>query len=414
MLLIIISTIIIAGVVISSVMLTVYLPSKGKYNSHKPITILDDEDFADYRFPGSGDETDPYLIEGLEIISNLYAIRIEGTTKFFEIDNCKFVTDDVSVYINSVAAGTAIIRSNIFVNGSIFVVQSNTVLIENNELENGGLYAIRIEDSSSTVIKNNTICNNEFGIFLVDASYSTLEDNYIYSNEIIQEESGFLDYGNVGILSQGTFNKIRNNTIILQDLGLFQQGGSSSITYNIISNCSEGIFVRSMNVSNITSNCITNNTEIGLHIFRTGYTTVNNNHLESNNISLQISESYFNDIRNNTFLSNFIGLEIHPGFPGTISYIPTSNNTVRLNLFAINSYYGVKNSWVCNYSKIFLNSFYFNNLLGTSQAYDEGNFSEWSSSSSEGNFWSEWLSGDYYIDGPSNSTDQFPLEFPPV
>jgi len=69
---------------------------------------------------------------------------------------------------------------------------------------------------------------------------------------------------------------------------------------------------------------------------------------------------------------------------------------------------------LCEFSKIYLNSFFFNNQAGTSQAYDEGDYSEWSNDNSEGNFWSEWLSGDYYIDGSSNSTDQFPLDYPTV
>ncbi|MHA1516200.1 MAG: hypothetical protein ACTSPF_11755, partial [Candidatus Heimdallarchaeaceae archaeon] len=141
---------------------------------------------------------------------------------------------------------------------------------------------------------------------------------------------------------------------------------------------------------------------------------INHNYFEGNNISLQISESYFNIIQNNTFFLNLIGLEIKVYCPACISYINSYNNTVRFNLFQNNTFYGVKNGWLCKYSKIYLNSFYFNNLSGTSQAYDEGKYSEWSDLYSSGNFWSNWSFGDYIIDGNSNSTDSFPLSTPPV
>jgi parallel beta-helix repeat protein len=413
--LIALSAIIIGGIISSTILFTVYFPSIREYKSHKTITILNDQDFKNYRFPGSGLKNDPYLIKGLEIISEEVAIWIQSTTRYFEIRNCKLESPERAVYVDNVAQETASIRNNEVRKGLISIILSNEATIENNLIQDGNFSSIRIENSVSVLIRNNTIINDEIGIFLVDASYSIIEDNNIYTEQIVNESFGVYDYGNVGILSQGPYNTIRNNTILKQDLGIYHQGASSVITYNTISNCSEGIFCRSTVASSINNNNIVNNTEIGISIFRTGYTEVGFNYFEGNNISLQLSESYFNDVRNNTFLSNSIGVEIRVEFPGTISYIPTNNNTVRFNLFVINSFYGVFINWLSNNSMIFQNSFYFNNNEGSSQAYDNGKNSEWSNYSSQGNFWSEWLGiGDYSIDGPSNSTDSFPLTYPPV
>ncbi|MCE7740417.1 MAG: hypothetical protein GPJ50_13660 [Candidatus Heimdallarchaeota archaeon] len=403
-----------SGIVISTTLFTVYFPSKREYKSHDSIIILNDQDFTNYRFPGSGEMNDPYIIEGLYINSSLEAIRIEGTTKYFVIRNCKLESNERAVYINSAAQGTVCIRDNIFVEGSISVTSSNKAVIENNMMIEGSSHGIRLEGSVLSVIRNNTIYNNEFAVFLVDANYIIIEENYIYSDQIIGHDVGVYDFGNIGIFSQGTNNIIRNNTILRQNLGLYQYGGNSSVTNNLIRECLEGIYARYIGTSNITNNMIINNTAIGIHVFRTGYANINHNYFEGNNISLQISESYFNDIQNNTFFLNLIGLEIKVDCPAAISYINSYNNTVRFNLFQNNTFYGVKNGWLCKYSKIYLNSFYFNNLSGTSQAYDEGSYSEWSNIYASGNFWSEWSLGDYVIDGNSNSTDSFPLLNPPV
>ncbi len=393
---------------------TVYFPSKREYKNHDPIIILNDQDFENYRFSGSGDKNDPYIIEGLYINADLDAIRIQWTSKFFEIRNCKLESNERAVHIDSAASGAASIKDNIIDKGSISILLSHNTTIENNLMREGGFYSIKIENSIQTLIRNNTILNKEIGIFLAVADYITIEENFIYSEHIIEQNIGFFDYGNVGILSQGAHNTINNNTILNQDLGLYQKGNCALISNNNISNCSYGIFGWYMNVSTINNNRIFNNTEIGIHIQETNFANVLHNHCEENNISLQISASQFNEISNNTFLSNFIGLEIKVTGLGTMSYRKTLNNTVRFNFFAINSFYGLKNGWLCEFSKIYLNSFFFNNQAGTSQAYDEGDYSEWSNDNSEGNFWSEWLSGDYYIDGSSNSTDQFPLDYPPV
>lgn len=413
-LLIFISTLVVSGIVTSTILFTVYFPSKREYKKHDPIIILNDQDFENYRFSGSGEENDPYIIEGLNINSSLEAIRIQGTTRYFEIKNCKLESNETAVYINSAAQGTVHIRDNVIVKGSISVTGSDEAIIENNVMFEGSWYVIGLVASVLSLIRNNTILNNNIGVFLVDTSYVIIEENHIYSNQVIEQNLGFFNFGNVGIVSQGAYNTIRNNTILRQDLGLYQKGSCSLITNNSIRECSEGIFAWYMNSSNITENRIINNSAIGIHIFRTGYSKIKHNYFEGNNISLQVSETHFIDISNNSFFFNTIGLEIRVEFPGTISYLESYNNTVRFNLFQNNTLYGVKNCWLSKYSKIYLNSFYFNNLSGTSQAYDEGKYGEWSDLYSSGNFWSDWSLGDYIIDGNSNSTDSYPLSIPPV
>jgi len=395
-----------SGIVISTILFTVYFPSKREYKSHDSIIILNDQDFTNYRFPGSGEMNDPYIIEGLYINSSLDAIRIEGTTKYFVIRNCKLEAEREGIYIIFVAQKTVKIENNIFVSNGVLISDSHYVELQDNLFTERAESGIRLSNTNHAIVRNNTIFNGgTFGIQVI-GYYCLIEDNQIYSDNIIEI--------NAGISYQGTGTIIRNNTIEKQYWGLYLPSGNSNlITENHIEGCREGILAQSINLSNITNNFLFNNTLNGIRFHGGASNDIYLNHFEKNNIGIEICQSFFNVIANNTLLLNNIGLEIMD-FPGTISYIPSSNNTVKYNLFVNNTLYGVKNSILSQYSKIYLNSFYFNNFLGTSQAYDNGVYSEWHYFSTLGNFWNEWISGDYIIDGNSNSTDSFPLLNPPV
>ena len=59
--------------------------------------IDSDDDFVSYGFPGSGNLTDPYIIENYTISGPYsYAIEITYTTKHFIIRNCNF--SDISIF----------------------------------------------------------------------------------------------------------------------------------------------------------------------------------------------------------------------------------------------------------------------------------------------------------------------------
>ena len=377
-----------------------------EYTSHEPIIIKNDQDFIDYDFPGLGNETDPFIIEGYYINSSLDAIFITQTTKYFVIRNCKLEAEREGIYITFVAQKTVKIENNIFVSNGILISDSYYVELQNNLFTESAESGIHLINSNHAIIRNNTIFNGgTFGIQVI-GYYCLIEDNKIYSDNIIEI--------NAGISYQGTGTIIRNNTIEKQYWGLYLPTGNSNlITENHIEGCREGILAQSLHLSNITNNFLLNNTLNGIRFHGGASNDIYLNHFEKNNIGIEICQSFFNVIANNTLLLNNIGLEIKD-FPGTISYIPSKNNTVKYNLFVNNTLYGVKNSILSQYSKIYLNSFYFNNALGTSQAYDNGVYSEWHYFSTWGNFWNEWSLGDYMIDGNSNSTDSYPLSFPPV
>jgi len=55
-----------------------------------PINIINDNNFTDYGFVGTGSSGDPYRIENFNITtSSTAAISIIGTTKYFVIFRCR-------------------------------------------------------------------------------------------------------------------------------------------------------------------------------------------------------------------------------------------------------------------------------------------------------------------------------------
>ena len=70
---------------------------------HESISITEDAGFDTYGFPGTGDSSDPYIIENYEIITgDEYGIYITGTTMSFIIRNCYVDASWSGIFIHNV------------------------------------------------------------------------------------------------------------------------------------------------------------------------------------------------------------------------------------------------------------------------------------------------------------------------
>ncbi|MFX1323253.1 MAG: NosD domain-containing protein [Promethearchaeota archaeon] len=169
-------------------------PSK-KYPSHG-IYINSDNDLLEYGFPGSGTQSDPYIIEGYTILNYYapYAIHIEAVSKFVIIQN-NFLQ----------AGGNAI---------EVILVGSHTIKIINNTCV-GYLYSwephhtgLGIYNTDGCYICNNTCLNFYEGIELSHC------DNCIIINNQLKDNGR-----NIVISSCSNIN-IANNSLIV-----YQKGG---------------------------------------------------------------------------------------------------------------------------------------------------------------------------------------------
>jgi parallel beta-helix repeat protein len=131
------------------------------------IEICQDEDFLKYTHKGIGTEEDPFIIEDEHIGgSETSGIKIENTTKYFEIRNCQIEVDTTGIFIQNIETGTARISENICKGGMIGIKVKNadSSIIDNNICKNNYDTGIVLESSEKCVILNNSCQENELGI----------------------------------------------------------------------------------------------------------------------------------------------------------------------------------------------------------------------------------------------------------
>ncbi len=327
-------------------------PADPLLTPHDPISITSDIGFAD--FPGSGTAGDPYLIEGYNITTtDSIGIYIADTTKYFTIRNCYVAATDYGIYIDTVAAGTAIVISATCTNNNlrgIYIYESSSSTITNNICSNNGEYGIYLGDSvSSTVVGNTCNNNNLYGIYIDSSGSSTVSNN-------------LCSYNNYGLLFYWSVN--------------------SDVTHNMcINNDVDGIYLYASTSSTVSNNTCSYNNGDGIFLEYSGLSTV-----------------IYNICNNNTNRGIFLY---------------DSACDVTYNILYKNVGYGVYLSGSDD-DFVHHNDFIDNNLGGTSQAYDDGSNHLWYDTVSlEGNYWSDWSgTGTYAIDGSAGSVDLYPFGEP--
>ena len=218
---------------------------------HEPIEILNDGNFTDYGFPGTGDEYSPYIIEEFSITTTAEnAIEIYGTTKYFIIQGC--FLDGAGISISNVADGTA--------------------LIQNNTCVNSIAYGILLSFTNYATISNNTCSENSVGIYLYHSDFSLVENNTC-SNNI--QRGIYLDYSSGNILVGNECNNSRKGIhLYICELTI--------LTSNICNNNSDyGIILYSTDGTVLTENVLINNSMYGIQCFGINC-ILTYNHLENN------------------------------------------------------------------------------------------------------------------------------------
>ena len=333
---------------------------------HGPISIVGDGGFASYSFPGSGLESDPYLIDSLEInTGDSFGIFISNTSKHFKIINCYVSANEVSIYLNDTAEGTA------------HVLDST--------MQGGFDRGLRLWKSPGGEVKNNIFSLNGYGgLHCAGSPNSFIMDNQFFNNEVALYLGGC------------NFTQIRNNTMI--------------------DNAYDGIWCKNSYYLSIVENTIINNNRFGIYFYEyCSNSFVRGNILYSNEIGIFMATSDSCRIYNNTIESNHAwGIYASQSSSCEIDY-----NTIENNFM-----YGIELVATVSNMKIHHNNFIDNAAGAASQAFDSGSNNFWYDSSvNEGNYWNDLGgAGTYALDGTAGSIDLYPLsspavyidEFPPV
>jgi len=133
--------------------------------------------------------------------------------------------------------------------GDVVYVSADWVNISGFTIRNGGGAGIDI-DSNYNTIQNNTISNNNCGIYLIGACFNNLMDNNITSNN-----------GNGMSLGSSDYNTITDNTIAANnDKGIYLYlSDCNTIIGNTVSNKNNGVYIGGSSHNNIKGNTISGN-----------------------------------------------------------------------------------------------------------------------------------------------------------
>ncbi|MHA2140181.1 MAG: NosD domain-containing protein [Candidatus Thorarchaeota archaeon] len=176
------------------------------YDPSGPIVVTNDSGFIAAGFSGSGTESAPYIVEGLDITSDSVCINITGTRSHFEIRNCIFGSVDnnqtIGIAISNVTNAVVIdcLISNKEV--GIGLWRTNNSIATHNILT-GCRSGIELAVVNSCVASFNTAFENRVGITAYWCRDTSITNNTIHSNRITGCTLGGYGYGSV----------LANNTI---------------------------------------------------------------------------------------------------------------------------------------------------------------------------------------------------------
>ncbi|MHA2042222.1 MAG: right-handed parallel beta-helix repeat-containing protein [Candidatus Thorarchaeota archaeon] len=240
------------------------------YIPHSPILIDDDDGFDD-DWPGDGTKDRPFIIEGLHIKSNVYCIKIVGTTSYFIIRDCLLenrdsIIDGKGIVIERVRNGAI---EGCKINGmstGISLLKSQDMTINSCEIAKGK-GGVRLEKISSVEVYGCFISNFDYGIYVSKADSSSLTENIIESttNSIIVDNSittnvlrnviQTADQG-LSLYSSELLNISSNAVGDVRTSAFVKFTHNSSILDNVIQNGDNGIFLESSNGNDISNNYI--------------------------------------------------------------------------------------------------------------------------------------------------------------
>ncbi|KXH76609.1 MAG: hypothetical protein AM326_02450 [Candidatus Thorarchaeota archaeon SMTZ-45] len=176
-----------------------------QYEECEPIVIESSTDFESYGFPGNGTNSNPYIIEGVNISSMTSCISISNVNDIFVIRDC---------FLKSNRTPNYVIQLLNVVNSTI---EENVII--------GGSQGIRCLQSISLRLIRNTICDSGSGLVFINSLKATATGNSIYGHATGVE----LVYTSQCVFSA---NRIYANT----QHGLTVDAGSefNSFTFNLI------------------------------------------------------------------------------------------------------------------------------------------------------------------------------------
>ena len=302
---------------------------------------------------GAGTENDPYVIESVYIdgLGSQTCITVQNSDQYFTINNSLFVNTEYSDKgLRLINITNGVLRNNSFSNhkyrGAELFNVNNTLIIENYISNND--YGIELDRCQNLSIINNKIFENDRGLYTHFSSSITITENEAYLNEVAFFLNGPGDHLNVfenilrdnhdnGITLSVENSIITRNNFLNNGIGLFSNGGDNcTISNNDFVNST--LLLKNSNNNTIFNNKVYNSSGIVLEDLSRN-NLIHQNELYNNDEGIRIIYHLVDTYATNNIISKN---DIIDSRGEGIHLYHASNNIIQDNNIISSKYYGIR------------------------------------------------------------------------
>jgi parallel beta-helix repeat protein len=272
------------------------------YESHDSISIYSDSDFSTQGWPGSGTQEAPYVIEGLEIVTDYTCIRVSGTSVHFVIRNCLFrslepTEHQYGVRLQNVNNGSVANCTISFKGYGVYGLSCSDLRIVNNTIHDNPNKGIRISQSSNCEIISNSVCNvTGDGLYLSSSQNCNLVNNTIWNNS---EDGLYISDSECTVANNTAFNNLGDGIAISESSNVIVTNNTA------FANSDSGVYGYYAENCTFSNNTVYQNQQNGFDMTRSVDSLVVNNTIHDNAMyGLEIRYSPNCTVSDNIFQNN--------------------------------------------------------------------------------------------------------------
>ncbi len=246
--------------------------------------------------------------------------------------------------------------------------------------------------SDGNTLDNNSIWENDVGVFVNDSDTANIKNNHIYWHNTsagIRVKNAWL----------GSSYPIKNNMIHgnLRGVEIISSSSSHIETQNLLYDNEIGIYLLNSDTCKVGMNDVTSDVS-GITILSSDACTIDNNTIRGSQYGIDVNGSNDNQIQKNRIVNATRGVYLHDAAVSNV----VRENTVTIN--ASNQYVAYLAGTGTENNKVYRNNFLNISSRSDSLAYDDAGNNSWYSSATkaEGNYWKNYE----YLGRYQNATEK--------